>query len=242
MEILDKKSRFQFKQFNISQSKCGMKVGTDGVLLGAWAPVETAQSAIDIGTGTGLIAVMLAQRNTDISSIVGVEIDEASYYEAKENFEHCPWASCLTVVHQSIQDYTNEASQGFDLIVSNPPFFTGGTLSDSQSKNEVRHTVKLPHGELLRSVKSLLNPEGNFSVILPTLEGYRFIELAQLYGLYLAHMVEVRPDENKEVERLLLNFKGEPTTTVLEEELILMDASTQDRTAAYKALVDEYYL
>ena len=152
-----KKDVFEFKQFSINQDQCGMKVCTDGVLLGAWANLDNKLTALDIGTGTGIIAIMLGQRGTELTNITGVEIDEASFYQAKENINLAPWREKLSVVHQSIQDFSMEVEEQFDLIISNPPFFTGGTLSESQAKNNVRHTVKLPHSDLLRAVKKLLS-------------------------------------------------------------------------------------
>ncbi|GAA5220379.1 methyltransferase [Membranihabitans marinus] len=219
-----------------------MKVGTDGILLGAWAPIDGVNSALDIGAGTGLLSVMLAQRASQLDPIIGVEIDERSYYEAKENFEQSPWADRLNIVHQSIQDFANEVDFGFDLIISNPPFFTGGTLSESQTKNNVRHTIKLPHSDLLRSVKRLLNPKGRFTVILPTLEGYRFIELAEQYGLYESKITMVKPTAEKEIERLLINFRTKPVDRIVESELILRDGQTGQMTEDYSNLVSDFYL
>ncbi|NJL74592.1 MAG: methyltransferase [Saprospiraceae bacterium] len=139
---------FQFKQFSITQDRCPMKVGTDGVLLGAWAEVSQAKNILDVGAGTGLIAIMLGQRTSD-AEIDAVEIDEIACAQATENIERVAWSSRLKVFPISIQDYVKTSSKTYDLIVSNPPFFTGGTFSDKQDRASVRHAIKLPHGDLL---------------------------------------------------------------------------------------------
>ena len=136
-----------------------MKVGTDGILLGAWADVGDAKSILDIGTGTGLIAIMLAQRSSE-AQIHAVEIDDEACEQAATNMANSPWTQRLAAIRSSIQDFVKLSRNHYDLIVSNPPFFTGGTFSNSQDKASVRHTVKLPHGDLLSSVRSLLSKDG----------------------------------------------------------------------------------
>jgi tRNA1Val (adenine37-N6)-methyltransferase len=217
-----------------------MKVGTDGVLLGAWADVAEAKKILDIGTGSGLIAIMLAQRN-DEAQIHGVEIDEPSFVQASQNMAQSPWSDRLQAIPTSIQDFTATTSNRYDLIVSNPPFFTGGNLSYSQDRNSVRHTIKLPHQDLLSAVRKLLSDQGRFALILPYLEGLRFCELAATYQLYCSAMIEVLPKASRPVERLLLEFsrtKKDP----LVEQLVLQEEENQDRPAAYQALTKAFYL
>lgn len=242
MDVLVKDDVFHFKKFDVHQDQCLMKVCTDGVLLGAWAGISGVQSVLDIGTGTGVIALMLAQRSEAIQNIVGVEVDGYSYRQAAENAKESQWPERLTMVHQSIQDYVDETVQTFDLIISNPPFFTGGTLSDSQSKNDVRHTVKLPHGDLLRSVNKLLNPGGHFSVILPVMEGYRFIELAEQYRLYLTRQTNVYSVTGKPTERLLLEFSPGKPKNVLKEDLTIHHPDHHAFSAEYIDLTKDFYL
>ena len=146
-----------------------MKVGTDGVLLGAWAAVKQAQHILDIGTGTGLIAIMLGQRNAK-AIIHGVEIDEIAFAQAYGNMDAAPWNDRLKAIHSSIQEFAKTQERKYDHIVRNPPFFSGGTFSNNQDRNSVRHTVKLPHGDLLNAVQKLLSVDGRFSVILPYIE------------------------------------------------------------------------
>ncbi len=232
---------FEFKQFSIKQDKCPMKVGTDGVLLGAWADVEGTEKILDIGTGTGLVAIMLGQR-TDKAEIHGVEIDDISCDQAKENMEAAPWSNRLKAIPIAIQDYSKTSSEQYDLIVSNPPFFTGGTFSDNQDRNSVRHTVKLPHGDLLGAVRKLLKPQGSFCVILPFIEGLRFEELANTYKFYCTNRMEVRPKADKPVERLLLKFERKPVAEVEKNELVIQKNKRNDWTEAYIALTGDFYL
>jgi tRNA1Val (adenine37-N6)-methyltransferase len=234
---------FRFKQFTVEQDRCAMKVGTDGVLLGAWANVAQAETILDIGTGTGVIAIMAAQRTLATQTQVdGVEIDETAYLQAKENMAKSPFANRLTAIHQSIQDFEPPSGRKYDVIISNPPFFTGGTFSGNQEKNNVRHTVKLPHGDLLHATQRLLNKNGRFCLILPWLEGLRFIEIARNYHFYCTEMTEVRPKPGKNIERLLLQFEWADRKLV-KNELILMleNGQRNDYTPEYIQLTNEFY-
>jgi tRNA1Val (adenine37-N6)-methyltransferase len=241
MQIFSDVKPFQFKQFTITQDRCTMKVGTDGVLLGAWSDATGAANILDIGTGTGLIAIMLAQRATS-ATIHAVEIDEEACAQAAENIKTSPWADRLHAFHSSIQDFAKQSNQKYDLIVSNPPFFSGGTFSHSQDKNSVRHTIKLPHGDLLTVVRSLLAPHGKFCMILPQMEGLRFREMANNYGIYCTKLVEVVPKLGKPVERLLLQFElvNQPTE---KSQLFIHNSDTaNDWSAEYRQLTGDYYL
>lgn len=219
-----------------------MKVGTDGVLLGAWADVSGIKKALDIGTGTGVVAIMLAQRAAE-AEIHGVEIDELSCSQATENMQAVPWSERLKAFPLAVQDFARTTTERYDLIVSNPPFFTGGTFSQNQDRNSVRHTVKLPHGELLHAVRTLLKPQGRFCVILPYIEGLRFEELAKNYNFYCTRRMEVHPTPDKPVERLLLQFERTAREAVEKEELVIQQTSTtNDWTADYIALTGAFYL
>lgn len=231
---------FQFKQFSIAQDKCSMKVGTDGVLLGAWANVQGAKRILDIGAGTGLIAIMLGQRNAE-AEIHAVEIDDSAVVQAQENMQNAPWANRLSVFHQSIQDFSDTPTTPYDLIVSNPPFFSGGTFSFNQDRNSVRHTVKLPHGDMLRAVQKLLAKDGKFCVILPFVEGLRFQELAASFHFYCTRVTEVLPKSNKPVERLLMQFELE-SNTPQREQLIIQQEGPNEWTEAYQDLTRAFYL
>ncbi len=231
---------FLFKKFTIAQDRCTMKVGTDGVLLGAWASAKGISSVLDIGTGTGVIAIMMAQRSPE-SIIHGVEIDEEAYKQAKENMQNSPWSARLKAFNLPIQQYAKQADDTYDLILSNPPFFSGGTFSYKQERNNVRHTVKLPHGDLLIAVRELLKVDGKFCVILPFIEGLRFVELAASYSFYCTKMTQVRPKEDKLVERLLIQFELHQKETE-KDELIIQNEGRNEWTEGYIALTGDFYL
>jgi len=231
---------FKFKEFDIAQDQCAMKVGTDGVLLGAWAEVVGAREILDIGTGTGIIALMLAQR-AERANVDAVEIDGKSFEQAKDNFMNSKWSKTLHIHHITIQDYSTQHKKSYDSIVCNPPFFSGGTLSSNQDKNTVRHTIKLSHQDLLKSARSLLSVTGTFSLILPLLEGLRFIEIAESYGLHCTRKTTVMSKKNKPVERILLEFKknkSEMNTSLL----IIQKEKRNDWTDQYIALTKDFHI
>lgn len=232
---------FRFREFSIAQDRCAMKVGIDGVLLGAWIEIAGAQKALDIGTGTGVIAVMLAQRNAE-AIVHGVEIDEMACVQAAQNMQAAPWAGRLSAICSSIQDYAATAADTYDLIVSNPPFFSGGALSESNSRLHVRHTVKLPHGDLLSAARKLLAPNGAFAVVLPLLEGLRFVEMARSYRLYCERITEVRSKAGKPVSRMLLQFSPHIPNTVRKDELVIQEDGINTWTPEYRALTGGFYL
>ena len=244
--LQEKKSNgksFTFKQFSIEQDMCSMKVGTDGVLLGAWADVSNAKMLLDIGAGTGVIAIMLAQRtmNTEGVKVHAVEIDPMAALQAKENMSDSPFSERLGGVNDSIQSFAKSVSLTYDVIVSNPPFFTGGTFSSNQDKTNVRHTVKLPHGDLLQATRSLLAKNGKFCVILPLIEGLRFQDIARTYGFYCTKKTEVYTLTDKAVERLLLQFELNEKEMVSDKLIMLNSQERNDYTDAYKELTKDFY-
>lgn len=217
-----------------------MKVGTDGILLGAWADVNEVQTILDIGTGSGVIAIMLGQR-AESAIIDGLDIDELAYEQTKENMERTPWSDRMRAFHTSVQEFTKTHEGTYDLIVSNPPFFSGGTFSRDQDRNSVRHTVKLPHGDLLMAVQKLLAPKGKFCLILPYIEGLRFQELAETYKLYCTRVTNVKPKADKSVERLLLQFERNKKE-LIEDELIIQKEGPNEWTEAFVELTRDFYL
>lgn len=231
---------FKFKQFDIEQDQCSMKVGTDGVLLGAWAEVKEATSILDIGTGTGVIAIMLAQRAVK-AQVTAVEIDELACAQAAKNMEASPFAARLKAEMSPIQDFAKLTREEFDLIVSNPPFFSGGTFSENQDRNSVRHTVKLSHGDLILAVQKLLSKNGKFCLILPFLEGLRFQEMAKNYNLFCTKMTEVKPKKDKGVERLLLQFERKEKEQKI-DQIIIQKEARNDWTKEYIDLTGAFYL
>ena len=218
-----------------------MPVNSDGVLLGAWVDVAGTERALDIGTGTGVIALMLAQRLPG-AQIDAVEIDPAAAEQARENMANCRFADRLHVYADSVQDFSRLAEHSYDLIVSNPPFFTGGTLSDNQDRSGVRHTVKLPHGDLLQAVRRLLAPSGRLALILPHIEGLRFIEMATSYGLHLRRQTALYPRADKPVERVLIELSKAEGGTEKDELVMYAGEKGNTYTGAYQKLTEDFYL
>lgn len=234
-----KSKKFKFKQFEIAQDKCTMKVGTDGILLGAWADVKEANQILDIGAGTGLIALMLAQR-TPSAHITGIEIEEHACTQAKENAANSPWNKRVLIKEDSIQAFAKFPDTEYDLVVSNPPFFSGGTFSDNEQRNNVRHTVKLPTGELLQAARKVMTRNGRFCVILPFIEGLRLVDQAKSYRLFCSKIVEVKGKAAKNVERLLLQFETKEVEIQKDSLVVYNDDGTY--SDEFVALTKDFYL
>jgi tRNA1Val (adenine37-N6)-methyltransferase len=198
-------SYFQFKQFKIDQDKTAMKVGTDGVLLGAWTNCNKANKVLDIGTGTGLIALMMAQRSKAMIDAVEIEIN--AWLQAKANFENSPWAYRLKVENVSFQSYCdNGLVKIYDLIVCNPPFFNNSYKPETPEREMARHSVLLSPEDLLSGINQLLKDDGLFSVILPFSNHKEFIEIAEKNDLFCGRITNVRPLPNLEPHRVLMEF------------------------------------
>lgn len=218
-----------------------MKIGTDGIMLGAWASVEGIRNALDIGTGTGLIALMLAQRAPE-AKVHGIDIDEISCEQAAGNAESAPWADRLKIIQAPVQDYALDTGTQYDLVVSNPPFFSGGTFDMEERRMLARHTARLPHGDLLIAVRKLLAPQGHFCVILPYLEGLRFQERAEEYHLFCTRATEVLPMPGRPVKRLLMEFGQTPKACVTDQLIIRKTEAEDSYTEAYKSLTQAFLL
>jgi tRNA1Val (adenine37-N6)-methyltransferase len=215
-----------------------MKVGTDGVLLGAWATVKSAKSCLDIGTGTGLLALMVAQRNRDVA-VVAIELDDEAVIQAKENVEASPWPNRIQVVHSDVRSYC--AVKTFDHIISNPPYFNDSLKSSDTHRSLARHTSTLSYMELLACVKNLLAPQGIFSLILPYDVCTEFIDLAKSHNLYCSRFCKVMPLPNANPKRALMEFSFSNSDTVL-EELVIESGGRHCYSAEYKELTKEFYL
>ena len=215
-----------------------MKVGTDGVLLGAWTKVNHAKNILDIGTGTGLIALMLAQKSN--AQVDAIEIDRNACMQAKENFENSKWSSRLKAHHISLQEFMQSAQTRYDIIVSNPPFFSDAFKAPDQARNLARHAEQaLSFEDLLAGVTTLLNPGGKFFIILPSKEGMQFVKLASSTGLYVHEMLHVKTRPGKQEKRLLICF-GFDRKSIMESELQIHEDGlgfTQD----YMRLTEEFY-
>jgi tRNA1Val (adenine37-N6)-methyltransferase len=228
---------FQFKQFSIAQQHNAMKVGTDGVLLGAWSKVLEG-NVLDIGTGTGLIALMLAQR-TKTALIDAIELDKIASQEAQENFSNSDWSNRLTIFNTAAQDY--QPTKKYELIVSNPPYFIDATKAPENNRNTARHTDNLSFSELIEIVKKLLVEDGIFSLILPINEANQFIELASEQNLFLNRRCLVKPNSNKAPKRVLMEFCFTKTKT-LEETLTIETENRHEYTKEYISLSKDFYL
>ena len=211
-----KNSWFQFKQFRIEQARAPMKVGTDGVLLGAWTNTEGANHILDVGTGTGLVALMLAQRST--ACIDTVELHKAAADDARENFANSPWNDRLTLYCDDFRLFQEYCNSRYDLIVSNPPFFVNSLKSADPDLAIARHTDTLSFEELIHGSKRLLKENGRLAVIIPSASFDEFRESARLSGFYLHKLVSVIPKTGKPTKRVLLEFSllpGYPETSEL---------------------------
>jgi len=230
---------FKFKQFTIYQDNCAMKVGTDGVLLGSWADCENAKSILDIGTGTGLIALMLAQRSN--SEIDAVEIDDLACMQAKENIAKTDWKDSIQIINTPFQNFSKSIDKKYDLIVSNPPYFQNSLFAPDKKRTDARHNSNLQLDELLSGALELLADNGALSVILPYLEGNFFILKASELGLYCTRQTNVLPRPNKEPKRLLLEFM-KIKKPLVEQEIIIELNKRHEYSDAYKNLTKDFYL
>lgn len=227
---------FTFRQFHIEQDKCAMKVGTDGVLLGSWA--KGGKRILDIGTGTGLIALMMAQRFPD-ANIDAIEIDENAVIQATENVLRSPFAKQIAVKHCSLQTYS-ETKEKYDSIICNPPYFVDSLKNNDNNRTVARHTDTLPFNELIKCAYQLLTPNGHFSLVLPV-ESYRILEPeAILNGFSVIKKVLVKTTPSKQPKRILVELGKVPdeyfsTTEYLQD-------SAGNKSEWYKEIIKEFYL
>ncbi len=234
-------SKFQFKQFTIAQDRCAMKIGTDGVLLGAWAPIENNPfSILDIGAGTGVVALMLAQRS-NAQQIDALEIDEEAYEQSVDNFENSPWSDRLFCFHAGLDEFVEEPEDEYDLIVSNPPFYSEDYKSENEQRDLARFTDAMPFEDLIEAAALLLSENGIFCVIIPYKEEIHFIGLAREYELYPLKITRVKGTPTTEIKRSLLAFGRNENNIVATDELII-ETARHNYTAAYIALTKDFYL
>lgn len=240
---------FQFKQFRVAQDRCAMKIGTDGVLLGAWVSLpNTTDSILDIGTGTGVIALQLAQRST-ASTIDAVEIDEDAYEQSTDNFENSPWGDRLFCYHASAQEFASEIEDTYDLIVSNPPFHSPplGEMQEAERGNvmpenrkKARFNDALPFEHLLVCAAHLLAENGTFAVILPKKEELSFISTAKSQGLFPNRICRVKGSPTSEEKRSLIELSFKETQIVTEK--LIIEIERHKYTKPYEDLVSSFYL
>lgn len=229
---------FQFKHFSVHDNKCAMKVGTDGVLLGAWTNTNNTKHILDIGTGSGLIALMLAQKCD--AEIDAIDIAKDAVLQAKENIEYSKWNNRIHVFENALQDFSSNGKQ-YDLIVSNPPFYTDSSSPRNHDRTLARHSdTSLSHEDLLKNVKRLLKESGRFCLILPAKAGVDFIKQAPLYGLHCSHTTYVKTKQNKEAKRLLMEFTTKLKETITDELVVLTENETY--SDQYTELTKDYYM
>jgi tRNA1Val (adenine37-N6)-methyltransferase len=228
---------FQFKQFSIKHDKCAMKVGTDGVLLGAWTNAADASSILDVGCGTGLIAIMLAQKSE--AKIEAIEIDESACLQAIENIAQSPWKSKIRLHHLSFQDFAYQSNSRYDLIVSNPPFFQEDLKSPEMKRSQARHAVSLTWLELLDGANKLLSETGRLSVVLPFDSWQEFSADALLKKLYPSKITVVKTKPGKPSKRIMAEFTRIFAPSV-DSEICLRDENG-NFSEEYVQLTKDYY-
>ncbi len=234
---------FQFKEFTVHQDKAAMKVGTDGVLLGAWCSLDKyPDSILDIGSGTGVISLMLAQR-CDAMTIDAVELDENAYEQSVANFEDSDWGDRLYCYNASFQEFSDEISEEeetYDLIVSNPPFYTDDFKTQDVSRNKARFTSSLSFEALIIGVSKILSEKGVFSVVVPFKEETNFIALAKENNLFLNRLCRVKGHETSEIKRTLMEFSFYEIE--LKQEILVIETARHNYTEAYVELTKDFYL
>ncbi|QSW91028.1 methyltransferase [Flavobacterium endoglycinae] len=232
---------FKFKQFSINQDRCAMKVGTDGVLLGAWAPIHhNPFSILDIGAGTGIVALMLAQR-THAEQIDALEIDEDAYEQAVENFEASPWGDRLFCFHAGLDEFIEEPEDEYDLIVSNPPFYAEDYKTENEQRDLARFQDAMPFEELVEAADLLLSENGIFALIIPYKEEEKFIALAKEAALYPIKITRVKGHATSPLKRSLLAFSRHENTEIEIDELTI-EIERHVYTPEYIELTKDFYL
>ena len=231
---------FKFKQFTIYQDKCAMKVGTDGVLLGAWADCNSTTQVLDIGTGTGLIALMIAQRST--AFIDAIEIDEQSCNQAKQNVEKSPWRNRINITNSSFQEYHLNCKKKYDLIITNPPYFSNSLQASNKERTLARHNFSLSFNDLFIGVSVLLTNKGLFSLIIPTDQYKEVNNLVNSINLYIKRILWVKPTIQKSPKRVLLEYSLLQSQQIIEDELTIEEFQRHKYSDAYIKLTRDFYL
>jgi len=231
---------FKFKQFTVNQDRCAMKIGTDGVLLGAWASVnQNPFSVLDIGAGTGIMSLMLAQR-CFAEVIDAIEIDDDAYEQCTENFENSSWNDRLFCYHASLEEFVEEIDDKYDLIVSNPPFYSDDFKSENKQRDLARFQDALPFEHLLESVSELLSETGVFSVIIPFKEEKAFIDLASNLGLFANRIIRIKGNHKSEIKRSLMEFSF--TKNDIKTDELIIETNRHQYTQDYINLTKDFYL
>jgi len=231
---------FKFKEFTISQDQCAMKIGTDAVLLGAWSATEkTTDSILDIGAGTGILSLMLAQRSY-AQLIDALEIDDDAYEQCVDNFEQSPWGDRLFCYHASLEQFVEDIEDQYDLIICNPPFYSEDYKTDNTQRDLARFQDTMPFQFLLESVSKLLSGTGLFSVIIPFKEESSFIKTASKLKLYPNRILQIRGNPNSEIKRSLIEFSFRESETIIKS--LIIETDRHKYTQDYINLTKDFYL
>ena len=233
-------STFQFKKFTINQDRCAMKVGTDGVLLGAWCPIDNNPfSILDIGAGTGILSLILAQRSNAVQ-IDAIEIDENAFEQCVENFESSPWGDRLFCYHAGLDEFMEEPEEDYDIIISNPPFYTEDYKTENEQRDLARFSDALPFENLVEAANLLLSENGIFAVIIPFKEEEKFIALAKDFQLHPFKITRVKGTPTTEIKRSLLAFSKTQKQTLIDE--LIIETARHQYTEEYIDLTKDFYL
>jgi len=230
---------FRLKQFSIKDDKSTFRISTDAILLGSWVDVKDSDIVLDIGTGCGIIALMLAQRSAAL--IDAIEIDYDSVKQAKENINKTSWNNRIQVLQKSLQAFVTETTKKYSLIISNPPFFQHSLEPSNEKKKMAKHSYNLTLKDLIIGTCKLLDNNGSFNVIFPELSCNRFIEVAAENGLYLFKDLKIRPRHNKKSNRRIMQFNKNQDKTYRTQTITILDTNNEF-TEAFKNLTREYYL
>jgi len=232
---------FQFKQFNVEQDKCAMKVGTDSVLLGAWCPIDNNPiSVLDIGAGTGVLSLMLAQR-TNAEQIDSVEIDEEAYEQCVSNYENSPWSDRLFCYHAGLDELVEDPEDEYDIIISNPPFYSEDFKTDNTQRDLARFQDAMPFEDLVEAADLLLSENGLFAVIIPYKEEEKFIDLCAEFELYPVKVTRVKGSHKTPTVRSLMAFKRYELSVLTADELVV-EINRHEYTDDYINLTKDFYL
>jgi tRNA1Val (adenine37-N6)-methyltransferase len=231
---------FVFKQFKIQQDRCAMKIGTDGILLGAWTSLNHRPgSVLDIGAGTGIIALMLAQRS-NADTIDALEIDESAYEQCVDNFEASLWGDRLFCYHADLDEFVNEIGDTYDLIVCNPPFYSEVVPSGNESRDRARQNQSLPFDHLLHGVSKLLSETGRFSTIIPYKEEVEFLKIATWQQLFPKRITHVKGHPGAGVKRSLIELQFKEANVLT--DILTIELERHQYTDDYIALTKDFYL
>lgn len=229
---------FQFKQFQIKDNNCAMKTGTDAVLIGAWADCNNAKKILDIGTGSGIIALMLAQKCNAL--INAIDIDEESIKNTVENIYNSKWPNQIIAQNISLQNFLKNNTESYSHIVCNPPYFNNSLKNPDARKKLVRHTDSLSFDELINGVNTLLDKNGSFFLILPTNESLDFIQKALISSLYCNEKLNIKPKPGKAIKRLMMKFEKQNKKQIINELIIRNEDNSY--TSEYIEFTKDYYL